>query len=88
MHSAHEGGGLLRTPARARAGSSTVRSHSQAGTSAAGPALGGLDEHVDLLRSELEMTEHHDQLVGLGVGQREISAHLGERIARRANARA
>ncbi len=45
-----------------------------------GPALGALDEHVDLLRAELEMTENHEQLVRLGGGEREIgSTHLGER---------
>ena len=45
-----------------------------------GPALGALDEHRDLLRAELEMTENHEQLVRLGGGEREIGlTHLGER---------
>ena len=48
-----------------------------------GPALGALDEHVDLLRAELEMTEADEQLVRLGGREREIGrAHLGERTGR------
>ena len=44
------------------------------------PALGALDEHLDLLRAELEMTENHEQLVRLAAGEREIGlTHLGER---------
>ena len=54
-----------------------------------GPALGALDEHVDLLRAELEMTENHEQLVRLGGGEREIGLHAPRRAhRRRADARA
>ena len=48
-----------------------------------GPALGALDEHVDLLRAELELTETHEQLVRLSGRERELRCtHLDERPGR------
>jgi hypothetical protein len=44
------------------------------------PPLGALDEHVDLLRGELEMTANHEQLVRLGGSERQLGlTHLGKR---------
>ena len=48
-----------------------------------GPALGALDEHVDLLRAELELTETHEQLVRLGGGERELGSRAPRRAPRR-----
>ena len=48
-----------------------------------GPALGPLDEHVDLLRAELELTEHHEQLVRLCGGERELGSRAPRRAPRR-----
>jgi hypothetical protein len=45
-----------------------------------GPALGALDERVDLLDAERELTENHEQLVRLGGREREIGCtHLDQR---------
>ena len=44
-----------------------------------GPALGALDEHVDLLRAQRQVPEADEQLVRLGSGKRKIGCpHLGQ----------